>query len=125
MVTDRPDCYIRKGCCLQEYFTQDTRSHLAHLWRVILNGELLIENVREAISKRLYFDSHAAFCLIDTDRDDFVRMKELRDFFANQGFYASDRELEGLFNRFDVDRCGKICYEHFRRGLMQQLPLQY
>lgn len=27
MVTDRPDCYIRKGCDPKQYFTCDTRRH--------------------------------------------------------------------------------------------------
>ena len=38
-------------------------------------------------------DLHCAFLLIDTDGDDYISASELRDFLANQGFYASDREL--------------------------------
>jgi Ca2+-binding EF-hand superfamily protein len=48
-----------------------------------------------------------------------VGLEELKTFFTHKGYYASDRELEGLLNRFDSEKCGKFSYEQFRRGLMQ------
>ena len=50
----------------------------------------------------------AAFDLIDSDRDEVIRSAELRDFFANNGFYATERELLGLINRFDPAKTNKI-----------------
>jgi len=58
-----------------------------------------------------------AFNFIDTDGDDFIRCKELRDFLASNGFYATDRELAGLLCRFDPDNRSRICLEHFIKEL--------
>ena len=52
-----------------------------------------MELLREQIAKRPYLDTRAAFNMIDKDRDEFIRSWELRDFLAESGFYATEREL--------------------------------
>jgi Ca2+-binding EF-hand superfamily protein len=66
---------------------------LQELWRALFRGERAIELLREQIAKRPYLDTRAAFNMIDKDRDDFIRSWELRDFLADSGFYATEREL--------------------------------
>jgi hypothetical protein len=123
MITGRPDFYMRKGVPVYKFFDPETKTCMQRMFSVLLQGERQIEKYREALAKRIYMDFHCAFLLIDTDRDDYISPAELRDFLANQGFYASDRELQGLFNRLDTEKTGRISYDHFRRGLMQNLSL--
>ena len=37
----------------------------------------------------------------------------MRDFLANNGFYATDKELQGLVCRFDPDNRSRICLQQF------------
>ena len=55
--------------------------------------------------------------LLDLDCDDFIRWGEARDFLANNGFYATDKELQGLICRFDPDNRSRICFEQFVEAL--------
>lgn len=63
------------------------------------------------------------FSLIDSDGDDYIRSVELRDFFAQAGFYASDRELQGLLNRFDGEKTHRVSFDQFRKGLQASMRL--
>lgn len=56
-------------------------------------------------------DLKRVFTNLDQDNDDFVRKQELRDFLANNGFYATERELQGLVFRFDPDNKSRIGME--------------
>ena len=55
--------------------------------------------------------------MIDVDHDDHIRPSELRDFFAQNGFYATEREILGLMYRFDPGRTDKINFRQFCDGL--------
>lgn len=117
MVTERPDFYIRQGSDCREYFTRETRCELQRLMKCIFAGERQTALINQALARRQNYDAHAIFSLIDSDGDDYIRSGELRDFFAQSGFYASDRELQGLLNRFDVDKTHKVSFDQFRKGL--------
>jgi hypothetical protein len=61
-LTNRPDFYIRQGASV--FFTGDTRDHMKSLFKVILESETLLEEVRRALAKRLNFNFEAAFKLV-------------------------------------------------------------
>ena len=65
------------------------------------------------MAARPYFTIRGAFELIDRDADGFVRGCELRDFLADNGFYATERELAGLVHRLDADRDNRVCLAEF------------
>lgn len=48
---------------------------------------------RQVAMMRPPIDYRYVFACIDADRDDFLRIHELRDFLASNGFYATEKEL--------------------------------
>jgi Ca2+-binding EF-hand superfamily protein len=71
------------------------------VWRAIIRAERAIENLRQQLAARPYFTIRGAFEYIDRDGDGFIRACELRDMLADNGFYATERELTGLVHRLD------------------------
>lgn len=63
----------------------------------------------------------AAFSLIDRDADGFIRNCELRDFLADHGFYATERELAGLMVRMDMDKDNRISFVEFQEQFTPKL----
>jgi Ca2+-binding EF-hand superfamily protein len=125
LVTDRPEYYLRRGHDYRRFFNCDTRMEIQELWKVIFRGERAIEVLREQISKRPYLDFRAAFRCIDKDGDEFVRSWELRDFLADSGFYATERELQGLMYRLDHLANGRVTQEKFSEALTPKLTQHF
>ena len=48
---------------------------------------------------------------------------EVRDFMADHGFYATDREMRGLMMRLDHDADGIISFRDFMDELSPKLPI--
>ena len=116
-VLDRPEYYSRHNNDFRWFFNKETRLCFQNLWAVIFQGERQIEAIRqqaEACGHQI--NLRRVFGHLDTDRDDFVRKQELRDFLANNGFYATERELQGLVFRFDPDNKSRISVEQFTDG---------
>lgn len=113
LVTDRPDYYIRRGCDVTHFFNCDTRSEFQSVWRAIIRAERAIENLRQQLTARPYFTIRGAFEHIDRDGDGFIRSCDLRDMLADNGFYATVRELAGLVHRLDQDKDNRISLAEF------------
>lgn len=84
-----------------------------------------MELLREQITKRPYLDFRAAFRFIDKDADEFLRSWELRDFLADSGFYATERELQGLMYRFDHINNGRVTQEKFMEAFTPKLSQHF
>jgi Ca2+-binding EF-hand superfamily protein len=54
------------------------------------------------------FCTKQAFEQIDQDSDSLLRTSEIRDFFAHHGFYATERELQGLMLRLNPNKEQKV-----------------
>jgi len=98
---------------------------IQELWKAIFRGERAVESLRECISKRPYLDFRNAFRFIDKDADEFVRSWELRDFLADSGFYATERELQGLMYRLDHLSNGRISQDRFSDALTPKLTQHF
>ena len=121
LVTDRPDYYIRRGCDATHFFNCDTRQEFQSVWRAIIRAERAIENYRSQLAARPYFSLRDAFEHLDRDRDGFVRACDLREILADNGFYATERELAGLVHRLDQDRDNRISFQEFAGQLTPKL----
>lgn len=62
------------------------------------------------------FSYEAAFKLI-AQGGDHITPQLMKEYFAQKGYYASDRDIHGLFVRFASYREHKIDQEQFRRAL--------
>ena len=50
---------------------------------------------------------------MDTDLDGYLTLEDFREFLANQGFYATERELQGIVNKVDRNNNGRITFAEF------------
>jgi Ca2+-binding EF-hand superfamily protein len=63
-----------------------------------------------------------AFKHVDRNHDGFLTAADVRDFMAENGFYATDREIRGFMHRLDRDGDGLICFREFVDELKPRLP---
>lgn len=113
LVTDRPDYYIRRGVDVSRFFNCDTRVEFQAFWRAYVKAERAVEHLRELINKRPCFNLRDGFAYCDKDGDGFLRPNELREVLADNGFYATERELAGLMHRLDADKDNRISFTEF------------
>lgn len=50
---------------------------------------------------------------MDRDCDGWVDLDDLREFLANTGFYATERELQGIMTKCDTNNNGRISFAEF------------
>jgi len=50
---------------------------------------------------------------MDTDIDGYLSLEDFREFLANNGFYATERELLGIMHKVDRNNNGRITFSEF------------
>jgi len=50
---------------------------------------------------------------MDTDLDGYLTLEDLREFLANNGFYATERELQGVMHKCDRNNNGRVTFSEF------------
>ena len=65
----------------------------------------------EAIRQSLHLNLKATFRQLDRHNEGCVRAYALRDFLADCGFFATDKELMGLLSRFDPESRARITFD--------------
>lgn len=122
LITGRPDFFSRKQSIhISEYFNPDTRAEIRNLLRVMLHTERANECLRTRIAKRPYFSVDAAFQYLDRNRDGIVTANEVRDMLADHGFFATEKEMQLIMNKFDKDRDMKIGEIEFNEEMEPRL----
>ena len=108
MVTDRTDYYSSRGFDPSRYFNADTRFEICAVWGAIFRSERAMEQIRQTLAADPYFNGHKAFEFCSRQRFGTVNANDLREVLGTVGFYATDREIQGLFWRLDRDKDGVI-----------------
>lgn len=107
---------------LSDIFT----GYTVELFRKVLNksieNEFHSEKLRQRLSRRPLFDNFEAFEALDIDKNGFVSKYEFRELLANHGFYATQKELDSLMNRYDQNEDGKVSYTEFVREITPKSP---
>ena len=75
--------------------------------------ERACEVLRATLRQRPYFNLKSAFSFIDRDCDGVIDLDDLREFLANTGFYATERELQGILVKCDKNNNGLINFAEF------------
>lgn len=73
------------------------------------------------LTRRPYFSVRGAFNYLDGDGDGFLRQSELREALADNGFYATERELAGLMHRLDWDKDNRVSFAEFAEQFTPKL----
>ena len=83
------------------------------MWAGMFRCERACEVLRVSLRKRPYFNIKDAFSYMDNDIDGFLLVQDLREFLANNGFFATERELSGIMQKIDKDGDGRISFNEF------------
>lgn len=59
------------------------------------------------------FNVYESFKTCDINNDGIVTKDEIKRLLDSRGFYATDKDVNGLMEKFDKDRDGKISYSEF------------
>lgn len=121
LITDRPDYYLARGVDFLKFFNVDTRFELQALWRTLFKTERDMEHLREKIRKRTNLSLRNAFDFLNRDRDGMVKHRDFRDILAENGFYSTDRELNGLMYRLDRNKDQNVSFQEFSDELAPKL----
>jgi len=98
--------------------TQESHVDYLTLWRKLLMVEQGCECVRQRLQKRPNFSLSEAFSYVDKTGLRALAPIDLKFTLADHGFYATDRELAALMDRFDRDRDGRISFHEFAHELL-------
>lgn len=113
LLTDRPDYYMSRQIPISQFFAHETRNEFRKLWAGLFKCERACEVLRASLRKRPYFNIKQAFAFMDTDCDGYLTMDNLREFLANNGFFATERELQGIIQKCDKDGDSRISFNEF------------
>ncbi len=71
------------------------------------------EMLKRELAERYDFTAYGCFKTIDRDGDTFIDTNNLRDFFRNQGFNATEKEVVAIIRRMDTNGDAKITFGEF------------
>ena len=103
LITDRADFYSRRLTDLTQYFNFDTRKEMIAFWNLLFQTERSIENLRMSLRSRPGFNFRDIFEYFSRTQTGVILESNLRDVLAENGFYITERELQGLMYRMDRD----------------------
>jgi len=121
LVEGRAEFYGKKGMNPREFFNTDTRRYVRNLWQILLFTERQLDVVRQRLVKRPNFNARAAFKHADRDEDGAVTVSDLRETLAENAFYATDKEIALIMNKFDKFADMKITMTDFVEELQPRL----
>ena len=118
----RPAYHIQHGYCRTHFFQLETRNKFLGVFRTHFTIEENAEMIRKRLSRRPHFNVHEAFVAIDKDSNGFLTKAELRRILAENGVYASEKDLQMLIQRFDRSNDGRITYAEFMEEMVVKCP---
>lgn len=113
LLTDRPDFYMSRGVPPSQFFNVDTRQEMRNLWAALFKCERSCEVLRTGLRARPYFNLKAAFSFIDRNGMGQLALEDVREFLSNNGFFATERELQGIMQKCDKSGDGRISFNEF------------
>jgi len=103
-------------------FTSYTVELLRKVLNKVIENEYHSEKIRQRLSRRPLFDSFEAFEALDKNNNGSISKNEFRELLADHGFYATQKELQGLVSRYDYNEDGKVSYTEFTKEINPKSP---
>ena len=125
MLTRRPSnhrapLYRRDDC-----FFADTQHAQRDVWRVHFKCETSSESIRQRLQRMPCFNVYEAFNSMDLNDSGSISTHELRRMLESRGFFASDKEVRDVVDKFDSNKNGMISYAEFREEILPKSPVRH
>ena len=105
-----------------QVFSLGTKDDLAHVLRLHLRVENAAERTRQRQAKRPLFSIAEAFDAVDKNHNGFITKNEFAELLDEHRFFASNKELDLLIDRYDKNKDGRVSYSEFVREVAPQSP---
>jgi Ca2+-binding EF-hand superfamily protein len=113
LVQGRAEFYAKRGINPMDFFNSDTRREIRTVWEVLIHTEKMTERLRHKLADRPLFNMRAAFKYVDRDQNGAITHLDLRDSLVSHGFYATEKEIQLIMNKFDKFSDNKITMTDF------------
>jgi len=107
--------------CFKSY----TKELFKDAMRLLLETETDAERKRQRLANKPMFKLYDAFQTCDFDQNGYITVNEIKEKLTDHGFYASEKDLVGLMNKFDKNRDGRITYSEFVEEVAPKSPQRY
>ena len=114
----RPAYHIQNGYCRTHFFMLETRNMYLSAFRTHFTVEENVEMTRKRLSRRPDFNIHEAYMAIDRDQNGCISRPEIRRILAENGVYATEKDLQMMVNRFDRNSDGRVSYAEFMEEMV-------
>ena len=94
------------------------------MWQTLLFTERQIENLRIRLARRPQFNLRAAFKYCDKDANGAITAVDMKDVLSEHGFFATEKELSLIMNKFDKFNDSKITMTDFIDELVPRTSIR-
>ncbi len=116
--TQRPNVYINQF----DYLTLDIERDLTKLIQTEVGIHKKAEKLKQQLESMPDFSADAVYNSIDDWGYGFVDTRNLKSFFRNNKYTASEDECIAIIRRMDLDADSKLTREEFLEGIAPQEP---
>lgn len=106
-----------------EAITLKTRLEFGDILRNILRLEGNLEDLRLNLTQSPMFSISGAFQTLDQSNNGYLTQLDLKNFLEDYEFFATQKEIDLLFDKLDKDRDAKISYGEFFTEVAPMMPL--
>jgi len=106
-------------------FRFSTEELLSRVMKLNLENEAVAESLRQQIERRPTFSVLEAFQSVDRDRNGYITYEEFQGILLDYGIYATRKDVEGLMERYDKDKDGRVSYSEFLNEVTPKSPRKY
>lgn len=108
-----------------DYFVGYTRDDFVSVLRAILSVEVAAERIWQRLNARPLFNRTEAFSAFDSLHKSYITHNDFADLLAWHWFFATEKELVTLVDRFDKKKTGIITYSDFIDEITPQSPSRF
>jgi Ca2+-binding EF-hand superfamily protein len=108
-----------------EIFDSITRSNFVEVLKLTLEVEQYAERIRQQLSGRPFFSYSEAYDTLNKCGSCFVKKDDFSSLLQRHRFYATNKELNMLMDRFDKDKDERVSYSEFISEITPHSPQKF
>ena len=97
----------------EDAFSYLTKLDFTDLLKKMLRIEGQSEDIRKSVNRRPLFRISDAFEALDENKNGYLSKQEFGSLLEEHRLYASQKDLDLLFSKYDRDRDGRVSYSEF------------